>query len=191
MKSRLLGIGAASALIAALLLWAVFGYFVQKLTAARTLHAAEALDFSQNEERARASARLHALVRDTANDQEVFEELARTDVLAAVEAIEAAGKAAGAVVTVRGATAAPLGGASKSKTNTIKDLRAIEILVDAEGKFQSLIKAASIFEALPFLSSVDRLQFEENLSSSDGKKSADAWRMTARIRIITTSTVGI
>ena len=188
-NTRLLFLGAAGALIVAALLWALFGYSVQKLTAARTLHAAEALDFSQNEERARASARLHALVRDTANEQEIFEELARTDVLAAVEAIEAAGKAAGAVVTVRGATAAPLNGASKSKT--IKDLRAIEILVDAEGKFQSLIKAASIFEALPFLSSIDRLQFEENLSSSDGKKSADAWRMTARIRIITTSTVGI
>ncbi len=189
MKSRLLTIGAWGGLIAAILLWGAYGYLARELSVLQVVHTAEALDFEQNEERARAAARLHSLVRDTEGEREILEDLARTDVLVAVEAIEAAGKAAGASVTVRGATAASLNGASKSKT--IKDLRAVEILVDAEGKFQSLIKAASLFEALPFLSSVDRLQFEESPPLLSGKKSADAWRMMARIRVITTSPVGI
>lgn len=189
MKSRILTLGAWAGLIAAILSWVVFGYFVRELSALRAVHAAEELDSAQNEERARAAARLHALVRDSQTEREILEELARIDVIHAAEAIEAAGKAAGASVSVRGATASSLSGQGKSLA--VKDLRAVEITVDAEGKFLSLIKAISLFEALPFLSSVERLEFEEKPASPGAKKAADAWRMAARIRIITTSPVGI
>ena len=128
-------------------------------------------------------------VRDSSSEQEVLETLARTDVLTAAEAIEAAGKAAGAKVTVRGATAASLSGVAKNQA--LKDLRAVELSVDAEGRFQSLMKAAALFEALPFLSSVKSLEIEDKAAGAYGKKSTDVWRMVARIRIITTSPVGI
>lgn len=189
MKSRFLAVGAWVGLIAAILLWAGYWYLVQELSALRTLHAAEELDATQNEERARAATRIHALVRDSQTEREILENLARTDVIKAVEAIEAAGKVTGASVSVRSATASSLSGSAKSPS--AKDLRAVEITVDAEGKFSSLMKAVTLFEALPFLSSIERLEFEEKPASVDGKKAADAWRLAARIRVITTSNVGI
>lgn len=189
MKSRLITGVAWGSLIVAISLWVAFAYLVRELSSLRAVYAAEELSVAQDEERSRSAVRLHALVRDSGADQEVLEDFARTDVIRAVETIEMAGKAVGVSVVVRSATAALVKGATKSFA--VKDLRAVDITVDAEGKFLSLIKAASLFEALPLLASVDRLEFEERQGTPDGKKTADSWRMTARIRIITTSPVGI
>ena len=189
MRSRTTTLIAATMLILALLLWGVYGYLVILLQEKRMLFAAEAVDSAQNEGRTHASQRLHTLVRDSSAEQEVLETLARTDVLTAAEAIEAAGKAARARVTVRGASATSLNGTGKNQA--VKDLRAIELLVDAEGTLQSLMKFTMLVEALPFLSSVKSLELEEQQAGPEGKKASDAWRAVARIRIITTSPVGI
>lgn len=176
---------AVGTLLLALSLWAAYGYLVLEATDARTLYTAEKLDASQKEERARATQRLHALVRDSESERAVLEELARTDALTAAEAIEAAGKAAGTRTVVRGATASALGGVSKSPI--AKDLRAVEMLVDSEGRLQSILNAIKLFEALPFLSSIRSIEMDQ----ASGGNQSDLWRAVIRIRIITTSAVGI
>jgi hypothetical protein len=180
--------GAYTTLLIALLLWAAFVYLTIELSDRRALYAAEIAGGTQDEESARATQRLRALVRDTRTERDALENVARLDVVVAAETIEAAGSASGASVVVRSATAASLKGAPKGAS--VKDIRAVEMLVDAEGSLQELLDAVRNFEALPFLAFVGRVDLEER-PPAPGTRAADSWHMAARIRIITTSAAGI
>ncbi|TSC87039.1 MAG: hypothetical protein G01um10148_144 [Parcubacteria group bacterium Gr01-1014_8] len=183
--SKLFTLASWGSFLLAILLWAGYGYLIIKLADERTLFSATEVEAIQSAERNAASSRLHSLIRDVKSEQELLEELARTDVLTAVKTIEAAGKSAGAKVTVSNATASQL--VNKANSQSVKDLRSVTVTVNGEGSFQSLIRAAKLLEALPFIASVQNLQFEELPLSADGKRRGDAWRMSVGMRIITTS----
>lgn len=170
-------------LVLAIVLWGAYGYLTIKLADEQALASAIEADAKQDGERASASARLHALIRDAKAEEELLEDLARTDVLTAVKTIEAAGKSAGARVTVGGATASQL--VSKANSQAVKDLRVVSVTVNGEGSLQALLHAAELFEALPFISSIQSFELEE--LSSAATKSAGVWRLSVNMRIITTS----
>lgn len=180
---RTVRLGAWIGLLCALALWAGFGLIVYELGRERARLDSRRADIALAENREKTAAQLRALIRETKSERDALERLARTDVLEAAATIEAAGKVAGARVSIGEAASTPL------NNRGTKALREVVVVARAEGTLDSLLKAAALFEALPFPSSVESYE----IWATPGPKGprSDLWNMISRIRIITPSDIGV
>lgn len=166
-------------LLVTVLVWVVFGFFVWQVGVEQERYATARAEGKLREEQEKTGGQLHTLVRETEGERHALEALVQSDVVAAASAIEAAGAASGATVVVEGATSEQVG----------EGIRAITVVANLEGTFQSLMRAVTLFESLPFPSKVESLDIES--SSGDTRSAKSLWRMSAKIRFITTSTIGV
>lgn len=163
--------------LVAVLAWAGFGLLAWQLAAERAGYAAAKANAAARAQQADAGSRLAALVRDTKEQREYLEQLAHADVIAAAATIEAAGAAAGARLTIDGATEAPRAPGAPST------LQASIVVASAEGSLSTLMRVVQLLETLPFPSVVEGVELRTIGDSGD-------WHLSARIRIVTTSYIG-
>lgn len=163
---------AISMVCVALLSWSGFGALVWQLSVARAEYAS-ALERSKEEAlRGESAARLRTSVEGSVAEREALEQLVSVSILRAVEVIEQAGAAAGASnVTIGEATS----------VGTSNGLASISIVVNASGSFGALMRAIALYEALPIPATLEQFELEK-LNAQSG------WRLTARVRVLTTST---
>ena len=185
MKTKLFIYLAWSATALVMCLWVVFFWFVWKLEQERGAYALSQATLAQIEEEVNAASRLHGIVRNSKQGLAALDALAKTDVLTAVDIIEKIGTAAGVKVHVEGASATSL-----LNNKPSKDIHAFLITVTSEGKLQLMMRLISFLDALPLATSLAGVELQQISQDPQGKSVPDLWRLTARIRIITTSPIG-
>lgn len=158
-----------------LVVWSLFGVLVWQLGEVRTRVAENQSQKMTQEENDRAHSVVQSLLRETRDERSALEKFMNTDALAAAAAIEAAGKRAGVAVTIGGAVPS-----QNSAVNT-ESIREVTMVANAEGEFPLLMRAAEIFETLPFPSRIESYELS-SLDRRPGQK--DPWQLVARIRVL-------
>ncbi len=149
-----------------ILAWGGFGYLVMFLHADRASYADAAIIAADTSEREESAARLRATIQGTEVERAALESVISVSIVDAAEIIEGAVKSAGASdVKITEATA--------QKTSPQK-LSTVAIGVNASGSFVSLVRAASLLEALPVPATIDRVEIAKNDKQ---------WRLTARLTV--------
>lgn len=121
------------------------------------------------------AVRMHALISDTEVERAALDQALATGAVASADAIEAAGKSAGVDLRVSGTLGQqPILGISAN-------IQTIGFLVEAEGSFAALTRALQTLEMLPLPSAVERVNLE--------KGSSDSWRLSALVRVFTSSDI--
>ena len=166
-------------LIFAFLLWVGFGVMVWQLSAERTRYATLQADIASREQAEELGTRLRTLVRDTSEEREILEALTQTDILTAVATIEAAGGASGARLSIQNVT---------EPQNGSGNVRTVTLSTRAEGSLAALVDTLVLLESLPFPAVIENVRISTNEGAEAGE---GAWQMTTRIRIITTSPIGV
>jgi len=168
----------------ALLAWGFVGFFAWSLSHAEVARVAEEASVTQKTTQREAALRLHALVRDTKDARAALDSLAQTDVVSMVEALEAVGDATRAHIEIGQVLAGNfLPGASPEDTS----VRAITVVVEAQGTFAMIVHTAALLYSLPVPSVVDQLQLDrlpKEADTSDGP-----WWLVARVRVLTTAEI--
>lgn len=159
----------------ALALWSGFGVMVWQLGVVRAKVAEREANLVARDEKDRTSAQLQTLMRDTRDERMALSNLASIDALAAAATIEAAGKKAGAIVSIASAVT------DEAQKVASSDLRTVTFVANTVSEFPRLIHVAELLEALPFPSRIDSYEFS-SLDPEKGQK--DPWRMSVRIRAI-------
>ena len=186
MNSQLFNYVGWLAVVVALTAWGGFFGLVWQLNNERTSYASTQVALLRVQDELSVAANLHALTRDTKQDREALNAFASTDVLMAVDMIEKIGALAGTKVHVEGATAGQL-----SNNKSSKDVHAFLIAATTEGKLQSILRVLALLETLPFATSLYALELQQIQVNSQEKPTSDSWRLTVRVRIITTSPIGV
>ena len=168
-------------LLAALGLWGAVLYAAFWIQGQAAESAHSAAQSAQQLDRLAYTQRLSALASDTKDARLQLERLVQPDAVTIVNTIESAGKSARVNATVsdaisEGASQQLPGGAS---------LQAVAFIVQAQGAFLDMMKLAGLFEQLPLMSVVEQLNIERSTGGDTAK--ASSWRMTARIRVLTTA----
>ena len=172
---------AITMLILALGAWSLVGYFAMQISSDETdrLATIEARQLAAMKDA--ASMRSHVLALDTARERTQLKELLDVDIVSAAYQLEEVGKIAGVAVH--------LGDAQPEALASVEGLpvRGVGFLVEADGKFSALMRAAQLFENLPLPSRVTRLDLEH--APRSGAKPGELWHMKLQIRILTTSDI--
>lgn len=170
-------------LILAIASWAGVGYSANwiKSTAQRRANDTRAALTKANQ--AALNQKVESLAQSTKDKRTELSKIAGADVVVVVDAIDAAGKAAGLEAKV---TDAAVSGSQQLGKNG-DTLRGVVFTVQAVGSFAQIMHAVSLYEKLPLLSSVDQLDIEK-VQGTDAKSQ---WRMLARIRVMTLLSVSI
>ncbi|OGG72829.1 hypothetical protein A3A38_02570 [Candidatus Kaiserbacteria bacterium RIFCSPLOWO2_01_FULL_53_17] len=154
----------------ALTLWGAFGFLLYNLSGERA-ELARARDAAREEGlRGESAARLRATIQDSEAERAALESVVRVPILEAVEAIESAGKKAGAAEV-------SIGNASPS-AGMPAGVMAVSVVVNARGSFAALVRMLNVLETLPIPSTLEQFELEKVDSS---------WRLTARLRLIVAS----
>ena len=165
--------------LAAILVWAVFGYLVWRLQFERARYDTLLSDIALGEQRERATTRLRGAIRDSHGERQLLDTLIDTDLIAAVSTIEGVGRESGTVVTIENASSA----------HSSETVHTVSISGSAEGRLQAILKTLQLFETLPFPAVIDSLSIEA--APATITRPEDHWRMTFQLRFVTTSAVGI
>lgn len=179
---RTLSLSAYSLLAIAVIAWGAVFFESSWLLGSASDRAQSAASSEQMSEKLAYAARLSALAADTKDERAQVEAMVRGDVVAIANTLEAVGKNAGVGAKVsdalpeNGATALPGGGA----------VQPIAFIVQTQGTFQALMRAAALYERLALPSQIEQLDMEK--SGSGDAKSAP-WRMTLRIRVLTSAII--
>jgi|SRR3989338_6655303 len=136
----------------------------------------------QRTSRAAFTERLRALAADTKIEREKLEAIGHRDVISIVTLIESVGPAAN--VTLRVSDALPEGVGMELPDGS--HLAPIVFVVSAEGGFAGLVKALGMLENLPLPAAVMQVELEKS-----GEGATAMWRLSTRIRVLTTSAISI
>lgn len=166
-------------LMLAIALWVGFVGMVWQLSAERARYATLQSDIATREQEEELGTRLRALVRETNEEREVLEALIQTDILTAVATIEAAGDASGTDLVIQNVSEPQSGGGN---------VRTITLVAHAEGDLTALANTLVLLESLPFPAVIENVRLGANEVSGTQN---GTWQMTTRIRIITTSSLGV
>lgn len=147
--------------------WCGFAALAWQISNERFQYAELSLRAEAAAERGESAARLHTLVQSTAPERARLESVVGVSILDAVEMIERAGNESGISVTINEAT--PLG-------TTPQGLSTVGVALAAEGSFPALMRTLSLLEVLPFPATIEQF---------DLTKSDKNWRLSARLKIIT------
>lgn len=128
------------------------------------------------------AARLHRAMQKTLVDRtRLREEILPSDVVVIANAIDSLGKKADVTMKIGAATPADSPGSG---------VNAIQFMVQADGTFDNIMRAAMLCENLPFPSTLKQVDIEELPASAlqtTGQKAL--WRLTVRMLVYTTSDI--
>jgi hypothetical protein len=150
-----------------------------RLSSRQTLESSAQVEAAQQT----SAVRIHALAADTQTQRGELQGLVQTDVVGIASAIQAAGNLAGASTKIGAASSEDRSASAPS------DLNALDFVVEADGTFAQVFKAAQLFETLPLPSSVGELDFERVPEQSGGGPARGPWELTARIRVLTEAAI--
>ena len=163
----------------ALSAWAGVGFFAWTILNQESDRAGSVRATQESSEKGAAAMRTHSLAQETAYERTQLATLFNVDVVSAATLIESVGKASGVEVRLGGAQPE-----SAPPTTSGPDVQAVGFVVEANGKFAALMRAAQLFETLPIPSVLTRVDIEQG-PSTDG--ASGVWHMSAYIRVLTTS----
>jgi len=177
MRSSSLVLVSFIALLLAIAAW-VGVWFLFSDVSARLDARAETLSSANVQSAQEGNAiELQALSTDTAVQRAALDTSVDTDVVGIANQIDAAGQAAGVQTTI--GSASPVG--SPDATSGVNEL---EFVVQANGSFSQVWRAAQLFQTLPLPSGVSELDFEEVPNSQGG-----SWQLTAHIEVLTSAQI--
>ena len=165
----------------ALITWCVVGFFAWTINTDQIQRLETLSDAQRATIIGASSIRTHALALDTAPQRAELKKLLDVDVVEAANTIESVGKAAG--VSLKLGDALP-------ETRPVSEgvtLKAVGFVVEADGKFSALMRAATLLENLSLPSSITRLNIERAPKTSDS--APGLWHMSVYIRVLTTSDI--
>lgn len=172
-------------LVVAIAAWAGVGYFVHIVLGERDAYGARIGAIDHVAQMQAASARMHALVQDSAGERSRIEKLANVPLLVAVDAIEAVGKATGGKLQISGAS--PAGTVQGGKGLV---LHAVTFLVQSDGSFSALMKTLEILESLPLPMVIYGIDIARSpLGTDAGGDSKPSWHLNVRIRLLTSADI--
>ncbi len=160
-------------LIAAIAMIALAGYAAATIQSTAFTRAEEVQTEAQQLDRKAYAARLTAIAADTKDEREELEQFLRLDIVATAEEFERVGARAGIKVSVTDAT--PDQGTSLPGGGT---LRWVTFSIVAEGSYEALMRAASLYESLPYAQEVTLFDLQKNGGTAGG------WHLTLRIRVL-------
>lgn len=172
---------ASAVLLAAIAAWIGTVSFALMMRADLEAKRAEVSGVELAEAKANASVRVRALARDTEFLRRDLAAIADVDILKAADTIERLGPAAGVKLKIGSAVPEI---AETAGEETVLGPKVINFLIEAEGKFHSLMHAAALLEALPFASEVVNLELQRI-----GDAKSDKWQLIARIRFLTSADI--
>jgi hypothetical protein len=185
MSTRNTGILAWAAVTAAVAAWIGVFMYDSWISAQLEARSSQTTDVQSVSEKEVAAVRLHVLARDTANQRTQLDSLTNTDIISVADIIEGIGKIA--VVQLKIGAATPETTVQKKGAANTPASSIVGFVVEASGAFASVMHAAALLESLPVPSSVQNLEFENIMSSSDAKSSKSTWHLTARVRVLIAS----
>ncbi|HUO50437.1 MAG TPA: hypothetical protein VMU25_02645 [Candidatus Paceibacterota bacterium] len=180
MRGRVLVYVAFSVLAMSFLAWGSVFLLVYDIGGRIAVHASKMAAQEAASAQDATNLKMHSLVSDTLAQRTALSDLVSTDVVGIAAQIQNAGKAADTTTTIGAATPVPIQG------NTA-GIHAIEFLVQSNGTFPQIMKAAQLFETLPLPSSVQELDYEQIPPS--GTQKVGSWQLSARIRVYTTADI--
>lgn len=169
------------AVILALTAWGLVGYFARTISEYESTRVADARQAQLTTVMNAQAVRMRALALDTAPQGAKLKALLDVDIVSASYMIEEVGRAAGVKIKL---------GDAQPEEDLVSDgltLKAVGFTVAADGKFQALLHAVRLLEALPIPSSVIRLDIERAPKSSGN--ASGLWHMDVYIRVLTTSDI--
>ena len=169
-----------AALLVAIAAWCSVGFLYfdasSRLTAsAQSLSSADA----QNAQQAGA-VQVEALASQTAAQRSSLQSLLAPDVVGIAGQIQSAGQAAGAQTTIGSASIVQASGLPSGVTE-------IEFVVQSEGSFAQVLRAAQLFETLPLASDVVQLDFEQAPAGTPAQ--GGQWQLTTELDVLTSAQI--
>ncbi|MBI4133001.1 hypothetical protein HY478_00135, partial [Candidatus Uhrbacteria bacterium] len=140
------------ALLGAVLMWGGIAYGLWAINSAQASREQKIVEAEQLAIQQSAALRLHALARDTKEQREKLEKVARMDIVEILDAIE--GLARDAKVPVE------IGQAHSEPGSAASPVHAAFFVIQIQGSFAQIFHTVSLLEAIPIPSSVSELDFE-------------------------------
>jgi hypothetical protein len=182
MKTRLTFI-AWSLVALAIIAWLLVIYGANMIRASATDSANAARSARTQSSQLELNARIHSIASSTAQGRDTLETILSTDVVSIVDTIDAVGSVTG--VSARVTDAAP------GTVQQIKDgpaLHSVTFSIEGSGTFAQIMRAVTLYEQLPLLSTVDYVEISHN-GGEDQKVSP--WSFKLHIRVMTSAQVTI
>ncbi len=168
--------------VCAVVAWGGVVYSAQMIRGTAVERSNDTKEALTKANQAALNQRVETLALNTKEKRDQLKSLAGTDVVAIVDIIDAAGKSAG--ITAKVSDAAVGGTTALGKSGDT--LRAVVFNVQGEGTFTQVMHAASMYEKLPLLSSIDQMDIEK-VQAGDPKSTL--WHINVRIRVQTLITI--
>lgn len=166
------------ALAVALAAWCAVGFLFFDASS-RLAASAQSLSSADAQSAQNVNAtQVEALASETAADRAALQGDLAPDVVGIADQIQAAGQAAGTQTTIGSASVADVSGLPSGVT-------ALEFVVQSDGSFAQVLRAAQLFETLPLSSSVINLDFEEAPGGTTLR--SGQWQLTTQLEILTTA----
>jgi len=174
---------AYGALAAAACVWIAVGYFAMVIQNEHAAYAQQTASAAAQSDQAADDARLHVLASGNIERSLKLDALVAPDVSSIIESIRSVGTASGAAVKI---SAALPGTVPKSQ----KDIHAVAFVIESAGSFSSMMRVLALFDTLPVPSSIELVDLSR-ASQEDGTatRAPQAWRMSLKLRVLTTATV--
>lgn len=172
-RSEIYAIGSVILTIA---LWGVVLYGVLDVQARAQSQALEAQQRLTKKNQETLNRNVSSLITRTEKDRARLESVVGADPVAIISVIEAAGWSAGITSKVTD-------GVAESPRELIdkETIRPIVFSVQGTGSLEDVLQAVRLYEQLPYPSTVDSIEITREVAS------AGTWRLSARIRVFTTS----
>lgn len=169
-------------LFLALMAWGGVWLFADYIGREEERHLTLLAEIQQSSARQGSQTRTHALAKETKQERSSLADIFKTDVVSVANLLTATGKLAGVKMKLSGA----LPEVAPEVAPGGQSLQAVGFVVQADGTFAALMRAAQLFEALPIPSSLTRLdlQYIPGSGSSGG-----TWHMNAYLFVFTTSSI--
>jgi hypothetical protein len=176
--NRTLSLVAWGFLALSLCLWGGVWYFGTYIEDMENAKIAAVTDTASALSKGAAMTRLRALASDTASERARLSQIFSADIVSVANTIEDVGHVANVQIKLGSAVAED----ASSQNTGGPGSRIVRFTVDGSGKFTSLMRAALLFEALPFPSSVERLDLVHEQATD---KSPGQWQMHVSIKVFT------
>lgn len=152
----------------ALCAWAGIGYALYAVMDAGTELQTLSEVSTQTSAKQTTAARLHSIMRQSADDRAALNEFVSSDIVHLVDVVSATGDAAG--VTFAISEASP-------DNKVAPPLSAVAVVASASGTFTKLVRAVALVQTIPAPVSLD--QFELRHSSGTG----NTWQLSMRLHL--------
>lgn len=159
--------------------WALVWLFSGHIARTEETRAEQVADAQRFSGQQASLLRAQALVQETAQQRSQIDTMLSTDVVSLADMLTEAGRGVGVKVKLSGALPETAPAAAPSAS-----LTAVGFVVQADGTFSNLMRAAERFQALSLGSSLTRLDIQKNPDGGPG-----AWHMNAYIIVYTTTAI--